>query len=51
MTNFQYLTTQLEYAQEQLMIADSIDAKITWGNRCDQLESAIMDMYEKVVFN
>ncbi len=43
MTNIEYLRQQLEYAEEQLMIADDTYTKFTWGNRCDALEAAIAD--------
>ena len=44
MTNIDYLKQQLEYAEEQLMIADDMYSKLTWGNRCDALEAAIADL-------
>jgi len=44
MTNTDYLKQQLEYAEEQLMIADDMYSKLTWGNRCDALEAAIADL-------
>ena len=43
MSDIDYLRQQLEYAEEQLMIADDMYSKITWGNRCDVLEAAILD--------
>jgi hypothetical protein len=43
MSNIEYLRQQLEYAEEQLMIADDIYTKVTWGNRCDTLEAALAD--------
>jgi hypothetical protein len=43
MTNIDYLKQQLEYAEEQLMIADDMYSKLTWGNRCDTLEAALLD--------
>jgi hypothetical protein len=43
MSNIDYLRQQLEYAEEQLMIADDMYSKITWGNRCDALEAALAD--------
>ena len=43
MSNIDYLRQQLEYAEEQLMIADDMYSKITWGNRCDVLEAALAD--------
>jgi hypothetical protein len=42
-SDYDYLIEQLEYAREQLDIADSLDSKLTWGNRCDQLEAALSD--------
>ena len=39
-----YILKQLEYAEEQLMIADDMTSKLTWGNRCDALEAALMDL-------
>ena len=44
MTNTDYLKQQLEYAEEQLMLADDMNSKVTWGNRCDALEAAIADL-------
>lgn len=43
MSNIEYLRQQLEYAEEQLMIADDMYSKLTWGNRCDALEAALAD--------
>jgi hypothetical protein len=43
MSNIDYLRQQLEYAEEQLMIADDMYSKLTWGNRCDALEAALAD--------
>jgi hypothetical protein len=43
MTNIDYLKQQLEYAEEQLMLADDMYSKLTWGNRCDALEAALLD--------
>ena len=39
-----YILKQLEYAEEQLMIADDMSSKLTWGNRCDALEAALADL-------
>ena len=39
-----YVLTQLAYAEEQLMLADDMSSKVTWGNRCDALEAALADM-------
>ena len=44
MTNTDYLKQQLEYAEEQLMLADDMSSQLTWGNRCDALEAAIADL-------
>lgn len=44
MTTKQQLQQQLTYAQEQLMIADSMEAQVRWGIRCDQLEDGIKDL-------
>ena len=44
MTDITYLKQQLEYAEEQLMIADDMYSKVTWGNRCDALEAALLDL-------
>ena len=44
MTDKQKLQQQLAYAQEQLDIADSMEAKVRWGIRCDQLEDGIKDL-------
>ena len=44
MTDKQQLQQQLAHAQEQLDIADSMEAKVRWGLRCDQLEDGIKDL-------
>ena len=44
-----YLRQQLEYAEEQLMIADDITSKLMWGNRCDALEAAMRDLSEWLI--
>jgi hypothetical protein len=49
MTNLEYITQQLEYAEEQLALADSMSDRLTWGNRCDALEAAYMDEASKHV--
>ena len=43
-TNIEYIKQQLAYAKEQLMLADDMSSKVTWGNRCDVLEAALLDM-------
>jgi len=43
LTDITYLKQQLEYAEKQLMIADDMYSKLTWGNRCDALEAALLD--------
>ena len=44
MTTKQQLQQQLAHAQEQLEIADSMEAQVRWGIRCDQLEAGIEDL-------
>lgn len=44
MTDLEYITQQLEYAEEQLALADSMSDRLTWGNRCDALEAALYDL-------
>ena len=44
MTTKQQLQQQLTYAKEQLLIADSMEAKVHWGIRCDHLEAGIEDL-------
>lgn len=44
-----YVLTQLAYAEEQLMLADDMSSKLTWGNRVDALEAAYMDEASKHV--
>lgn len=46
MTDLEYLRSQLIYAEEQLSLADDSYSKMTWGNRCDSLESAILDLLD-----
>ena len=36
-----YIKAQMEYAEEQLMIADDMNSKLVWGNRLDALEDAL----------
>lgn len=38
------LQDQLDHAMEQLMIADTLEARTRWGLRADQLEAAIEDL-------
>ena len=49
MTNLEYISQQLDYAEEQLALADSMSDRITWGNRCDALEAAWQDEASKHV--
>ena len=46
MTDLEYLRSHLVYAEEQLSIADDLYSKTAWGNRCDSLESAILDILD-----
>jgi len=46
MTDLERLRADLIYCEEQLSIADSFPAKMQWGNRCDALESAILDILD-----
>ena len=39
-----YILDQMQYAEEQLMIADDMNSKLVWGNRLDVLESALYDL-------
>lgn len=45
-TELEQLRADLIYCEEQLSIADSFAAKVQWGNRCDALESAILDILD-----
>jgi len=44
LTDIDYIKQQLAYAEEQLMLADSMSSQVTWGNRCDALEAALLDL-------
>ena len=39
-----YILKQMEYAEEQLSIADDMNSKLVWGNRLDALDAALADM-------
>ena len=39
-----YILKQMEYAKEQLSIADDMNSKLVWGNRLDALDAALADM-------
>ena len=39
-----YINKQMEYAEEQLMIADDMNSKLVWGNRLDTLETALYEL-------
>ena len=43
-TDIDYIKQQLAYAEEQLMLADDMSSQLTWGNRCDALEAALLDL-------
>ena len=49
MTNLEYISQQLDYAEEQLALADNMSDRLTWGNRCDALEAAWQDEASKHV--
>jgi len=44
--DLEYLRSHLIYAEEQLSIADDLYSKTAWGQRCDALESAILDILD-----
>jgi hypothetical protein len=46
--DFDWLLEQLDYAKEQLSLADDMYSKTVWGNRCDQLEDSISDMLSRL---
>ena len=39
-----YILKQMEYAEEQLSIADDMNSKLVWGNRLDALDAALYDL-------
>ena len=39
-----YILKQMEYAEEQLSIADDMNSRLVWGNRLDALEDALYDL-------
>lgn len=43
-SEFDHVIEQLDYAKEQLALADDLGSRSFWSNRCDQLESAVSDM-------
>ena len=45
-TELEQLRADLIYAEEQLSIADDLYSRTAWGNRCDALESAILDILD-----
>lgn len=42
--HFDSIIEQLDYAKEQLSLADDLGSRSFWSNRCDQLESTVSDM-------
>lgn len=49
--DFDYIDTlraRLAYAEEQLMIADTMPQQRYWGDMCDHLEAFIEDAYTPV---
>ena len=49
MTNLEYISQQLDYAEEQLALADTLAERWTWGGRVDVLEAAYMEEASKHV--
>ena len=43
-SEFDYVIEQLDYAKEQLAMADDLYSKDVWSSRCDQLEATLSDM-------
>ena len=43
MTNLEYISQQIEYAEEQLMVADSMADRAYWGDKVDALEAQYLD--------
>jgi len=43
-SNFDSIIEQLDYAKEQLDLADDLGSRSFWSDRCDQLESTVSDM-------
>jgi len=41
---YAYIMKQMEYAEEQLSIADDMNSKLVWGNRLDALDAALYDL-------
>jgi len=46
MTDLEKLQDWLIYAEEQLSLADDLYSKTAWGNRCDALEAAIVEILD-----
>ena len=46
--DYDYLLEQLDYAKEQLSLADDLYSKTVWCNRCDSLENAVHDMLSRL---
>ena len=46
--SLQYIKQNIEYAQEQLMIADDLYTRTVWGNRLDVLENALNQLNMEV---
>ena len=49
MSKLQYLSDQLDYALEQLALADDLYSRTVWGDRCDALEAEWEDEATKHV--
>ena len=39
-----YIMKQMDYAEEQLSIADDMNSRLVWGNRLDALDAALYDL-------
>ena len=44
MSNFTSIEDQLAFAEERLMLSDSIVDRCYWGYQCDQLEAYLEDL-------
>ena len=49
MNELHRISEQLAYAEQQLLLADSMADRAEWGDRCDALEAAYLDEAAKHV--